>query len=83
MILSGCASSGAPSIGKQGYQLSRACEQLAANVVDPLEAGTVTVRTDPKLAVGEYRVALGEANDNLDATRTCQENQRKRVAKGR
>jgi len=41
MILSGCASSGTPSVGKQGYQLSRACEQLAENVVDPIEAGTV------------------------------------------
>lgn len=43
----------------------------------------MTIRTDPKLAVGEYRVALGEANDNLDATRVCQQNQRKRVARGR
>lgn len=51
-------------------------------MVDPLEAGKVTVTTNPKLAVGEYRVALGEANDNITATRECQSNQRKRLAKG-
>ncbi len=83
MILSGCASSGAPSLGNNGFQLSRVCENLAANVEDPQDVGTVTVNTDPKLAVGEYKVALGAANDNIDATRQCQVNQRKRVAKGR
>lgn len=83
MILSGCAHSAAPSAGNQGYQLSRACEQLAQNVVDPQDAGTITVNTDPKLAVGEYKVALGQANDNLDATRDCQVSQRQRVARGR
>ncbi|MGY4333179.1 hypothetical protein ACVWWG_007596 [Bradyrhizobium sp. LB7.2] len=83
MILSGCATSGAPSVDAQSVHVSTACEGLAQNVVDPLEAGTVTVTTNPKLAVGEYRVALGEANDNITATRECQSNQRKRLAKGR
>jgi hypothetical protein len=79
-ILSGCATSGAPSQGSQAVHLSRDCEYLAANVEDPLEAGRITQRTDPKLAAGEYRVALGEANDNIDATRSCQEKQRARLA---
>lgn len=60
-------------------QISRSCEQLAQNVAEP----NVTVETDPKLAVGEYVVALDEANTNLTATRTCQANQRQRLAKGR
>jgi hypothetical protein len=81
--LSGCASFSAPSQGNNGFQLSRDCEQLAANVADPLDAGTVTVNSNPKRAVGEYRVALGEANGNLDATRTCQADQRRRLCKGR
>lgn len=55
---------------------------MAANVADPLDDGRITQQTDPKLAVGEYRVALGTANDNLAATRTCQQGQRARVAKG-
>ena len=62
-----------------GVQLSRECEHLAANVADPLDDGRITERTDPKLAAGEYRVALGEANDNIDATRTCQAHQRERL----
>jgi hypothetical protein len=50
---------------------------LAANVNDPV------VGTDPWYAIGEYAVALGEANANIDGTRTCQEKQRKRLAKGK
>lgn len=80
--MSGCASFSAPSAGNNSFQLSRECEHLAANVADPLDAGTVTVKTNPKRAVGEYRVALGQANDNIDATRTCQADQRSRLAKG-
>jgi hypothetical protein len=76
MILSGCATSGAPSV-KEGFQLSRECEHLATNVDEP----TVTLTTDPKLAVGEYKVALDGANTNLTATRTCQSNQRKRLSR--
>ena len=77
MILSGCATSGAPSAGKQGYFISTACEDLARNVNEP----TVTLATNPKLAVGEFKVALGEANGNLTATRTCQANQRLLLAR--
>lgn len=73
---------GAPSAANNGFQLSRECENLAADVADPLEAGTVTVKTNPKLAVGEYRVALGEARGNLGATRTCQANQRELLSRG-
>ncbi|MBC7576404.1 MAG: hypothetical protein H7312_03460 [Tardiphaga sp.] len=59
--------------------LSRACEQLAGNVDDPV----VDQTTDPWRAVGEYAVALGRANDALDATRACQNDQRERLARGR
>lgn len=76
MILSGCAHSVAPS--NLSIQIPRDCEALARNVEDP----ALDVATDPKLAVGEYEVALDEANGNLTATRTCQANQRKRFAKG-
>jgi hypothetical protein len=76
MILSGCAHSVAPS--SLAIQLPRDCEALARNVEDP----ALDVATDPKLAVGEYEVALDEANGNITATRTCQVNQRKRFAKG-
>ncbi|WP_453966531.1 hypothetical protein [Bradyrhizobium elkanii] len=48
---------------------------------DPVDDGRVTPKTNPKIAVGEYRVALGEANGNITATRTCQANQRKRLAR--
>lgn len=53
------------------------CENLARNVAAP----TVTLATNPKYAVGQYAVALGSANNNLTATRTCQVNQRKRLAR--
>jgi hypothetical protein len=70
---------GAPSQSKQGHYIPRDCENLAQNVDDP----AVTLATNPKLAVGEYKVALGQANDNITATRNCQANQRNRLAKGR
>lgn len=82
MSLTGCSTFSAPSAGNNGFQLSRDCEQLAANVADPVDIDPVTVKSNPKLAVGEYRVALGQANDNIDATRTCQADQRHRLAKG-
>jgi hypothetical protein len=74
MILSGCAHSGVPA--DTSFAIARDCENLAANVAAP----ELTVATDPKLAVGEFEVALDEANGNLTATRTCQANQRKRAA---
>lgn len=81
MSLAGCATSGAPSVDNQSYHLSTDCENLARNVSDPVDDGRITRKTNPKIAVGEYRVALGEANDNITATRTCQTNQRKRLAR--
>ncbi|MGW1423636.1 hypothetical protein ACWAT4_26345 [Bradyrhizobium manausense] len=57
--------------------MSRACEDLARNVDDP----EVTEQTDPWQKVGEYAVALGEANANIDASRECQKRQRERFAK--
>lgn len=80
--MSGCGHFAAPPAESNGFQLSRECEHLAANVADPLDEGRITQQTDPKLAVGEYRVALGQANDNITATRTCQQGQRVRVGKG-
>jgi hypothetical protein len=35
-----------------------------------------------KVAVARHRAALGQANTNLVATRTCQEKQRERFAAG-
>ncbi|MBW7968160.1 hypothetical protein [Bradyrhizobium sp. BR 10289] len=59
--------------------MSRACEDLARNVDDPV----VTEQSDPWQKTGEYAAALGEANDNIDATRECQKRQRERLAKGK
>lgn len=81
MTLSGCASSGplqAPEPA-HGLQLSRECEHLAVNIPDPVEDGRIAVGGNPKRAVGEYRVALGAANGNINATRTCQAEQRVRL----
>jgi hypothetical protein len=52
---------------------------LAVNVDDPV----VEEPVDPWHVIGAYAVALGEANTNIDATRTCQQQQRKRLAKGK
>lgn len=81
MSLGGCATLGAPSVDKQAVYISTDCEDLARDVPDPIDDGRVTKRTNPKIMVGEYRVALGEARGNLSATRTCQANQRKRLAR--
>ncbi|MEY9358994.1 hypothetical protein ABH994_001715 [Bradyrhizobium yuanmingense] len=59
--------------------LSPACEDLAANVNDPV----VTEQIDPWQKIGEYAVALGEANANIDASRECQRRQRERLSKGK
>ena len=78
-ISNGCThSSGTrPELAPSGnrLELSRACEKLAKNVDDPV----VNQRTDPWRAIGEYAVALGTANDNIDATRDCQQRQRERL----
>ncbi|UGA45993.1 hypothetical protein HU230_0008125 [Bradyrhizobium quebecense] len=52
---------------------------MAQNVNDP----AVPDHPDPWRVIGEYAVALGEANSNIDATRTCQQHQRERLAKGK
>jgi|GEM_PF-5819935 len=58
--------------------LTRDCENLARNVDDP----ALGKKPDPWRVIGQYAVALGEANGNLDATRACQAGQRERLAKG-
>lgn len=78
MTLAGCASSSAVAPGTPSMRLSRECESLAREADHP----QITARTHPKLAVGEYAVALNAANGNLDATRECQRLQRERLAKG-
>jgi hypothetical protein len=59
--------------------IPRACEDLAKTVDHPdlVEGG------DPRVAVGEYAVALDTANGNIDATRKCQAGQRERMKAGR
>lgn len=75
-ILSGCGHvTTAPA--EHRVQLSRECERLAANVDHP---PMPTKAKPPQVTVGEYAVALTEANDNIDATRECQRRQRERLA---
>ena len=78
-ICGGCAHSDRAAPASTSVQVSRECEHLAVNVADP----PFSRATDPKLLVGEYVVALGAANGNLDATRTCQANQRVRMETAR
>lgn len=83
-ISSGCtlfsaASREPPAPTNHGVTLSRECERLAKNVDDPV----VVEPIDPWHVIAEYAVALGDANGNIDATRECQEQQRKRLAKGK
>jgi hypothetical protein len=60
-------------------QIPRDCELLADTVPYP----TVSTGMSAKAAVARHRAALGQANGNLVATRTCQELQRQRFAGGR
>lgn len=78
---SGCASSsgGPPPASANGVYVPRDCESLARNVDDPV----VGPRSDPWRVIGEYAVALGEANGNIDATRQCQAGQRERLGMGK
>jgi hypothetical protein len=82
-ILTGCTTSSlesrSPTPANQSLALSRGCEQLAREVDDP----AVTDADDPWRKIGEYAVALGEANSNIAATRNCQAHQRERFAKGK
>ena len=59
-------------------QIPRDCELLAKTVSYP----AVTKGQAPKVALARHRAALGQANTNLVATRTCQEKQRQRFANG-
>jgi hypothetical protein len=59
-------------------QIPRDCELLAKTVPYP----AVTKGQPAKVAVARHRAALGQANGNLVATRTCQEQQRQRFANG-
>jgi hypothetical protein len=77
MTLTACATSpGSPT--RATVQIPRDCELLAATVPYP----TVTKGQSAKVAVARHRAALGQANGNLVATRTCQEQQRQRFANG-
>lgn len=68
------ASPGSPTVAT--VQIPRDCELLAATVPYP----AVTKGQSAKVAVARHRAALGQANGNLVATRTCQEQQRQRFA---
>jgi len=59
-------------------QIPRDCELLAQTVPYP----AVNAGMAAKVAVARHRAALGQANGNLVATRTCQERQRERFANG-
>jgi hypothetical protein len=47
----------------------------------PVPYPAVTAGMSAKVAVARHRAALGQANGNLVATRTCQEKQREAFAK--
>lgn len=57
-------------------QIPEDCEKLAEKVKRP----KVGAKTNPVLGTGEYAVAFEKANGRLDATHSCQEKQRKRLA---
>ncbi|MBR0774544.1 hypothetical protein JQ625_06845 [Bradyrhizobium diazoefficiens] len=69
----------APAAGLRQPSALDECERLASDVADPLEDGRLSAGGNPKRGVGEYRVALGAARQNLIATRECQQRQRKRL----
>lgn len=68
---------GSPTVAT--VQIPRDCELLATTVPYPV----VAKGQSAKVAVARHRAALGQANGNLVATRTCQEQQRQRFAGGR
>jgi hypothetical protein len=59
-------------------QIPRDCEALAAIVPLP----DLAKGQNAKAALAQHRAALVNADNNLDATRECQANQRERFAKG-
>jgi len=74
-ILGGCGPS-PTSPARITVQIPRDCEELAKPVPYP-----ETTR-NAKIDLARERAAHGEANTNLVATRTCQEQQRERFAEG-
>lgn len=76
--LSACSTlHGSPSNIAVG--IPRDCERLAQRVPFPANAKG----DGAKLQLAKHRGALGRANNNLDATRECQVNQRQRFANPR
>lgn len=67
---------GSPTVAS--VQIPRDCELLAATVPYP----AVSTGMSAKVSVARHRAALGQANGNLAATRTCQEHQRERFTNG-
>lgn len=59
-----------------GTQIPRDCEELAKQVTEP----SWRKGDNPKVLLGRTTVALIQANDNLDATKSCQAKQREQFA---
>lgn len=75
--LMGCAHSvDAPSSATVG--IPRDCEDLA----EPVDLPDLKKGQSAKSWLAQHRAALVNADNNLDATRTCQARQRERFAKG-
>jgi hypothetical protein len=67
-----------PNEKKPVVRIPVTCERMAA----PVNVEAPKARDNAKAKMFEYLSAVGSANDRLDATRTCQEKQRKRFARG-
>lgn len=77
LTLTACAHSpGAPE--SVSVQIPRDCEALAQTVPLP----DLTKGNSAKSSLAQHRSSLIKADNNLDATRECQANQRERFAKG-
>ena len=74
-MIASCKTSGGGSPSQTDYHLSRDCEDLAKRVEPPVTKGLL-----PAVALPRMAGALGKANNNLDATRECQVDQRERLA---
>lgn len=59
-----------------GVQIPRDCEELAQPVTEP----EWRKGANPKVLLADTTVALIEANENLESTRTCQARQRETFA---
>lgn len=77
VTLAACShSADAPS--NASVSIPRDCEDLAEQVPLP----DIKKGESAKAALAQHRAALVNADNNLDATRTCQTRQRERFAKG-